>query len=382
MSRISIAFIANWDWVFFNFRLPLASAFESAGAEIFLICPRGEYFSEMEKLGFHMVEWKMERKSLGLLAELGAILNLRKILSRLAPDAVHNFTIKPILYGTIAARSLRIGPIINNFTGLGYLFSDGLKPKLLRLFVLPIMRMLLKSQEISTLFQNNQDQNNIVQRGIVAKERSAIIPGTGVDLSRFPSRTYRESGETIDILMASRLLTDKGVNEYFEAAQTIRASWPNVKFLLAGASDPGNPASVNNKQLEAWNSLNLVELLGHRSDMDRLLAHADIAVLPSYHEGVPLFLIEAAAAGLPIVASDIPGCRMVVTPGENGYLVPIKDSKSLASAIEKLLKNKSQRVQMGNQSREIAQAKFSIEKINERYVSFYRTLGIKLIPTL
>jgi glycosyltransferase involved in cell wall biosynthesis len=374
-----IAFIANWDWVYFNFRLPLVRALQSAGAEVFLVCPRGQYFSKLEELGYHMIEWKMSRRSLLPFKELKSVLGLRKILVKLNPDVVHNFTIKPVLYGTITARSLRIGKVINNFTGLGYLFSDGAKPFLLRLLVLPIMRRLLKSPTVNALFQNNSDRNNLIERDIAVEERAAIIPGTGVDLSRFPGKANQKTGRSLKVMMASRLLSDKGVVEYFEAAQLIRESHPEIKFLLAGAPDPGNPASINPKLIEDWKTLEVLDFLGHRSDMDQLLAEVDIAVLPSYHEGVPLFLIEAAAAGLPIVASDIPGCRMVVSQNNNGLLVPIRDSKELAKAIETLLLNRSLRIQMGKKSREIAHDRFSIERINQRYISYYKELGIDLI---
>ncbi len=371
-----VLIVSNWDWVLYNFRLPLARALMDAGLDVTLVCPPGKYTGAMARMGFRWEAWNLDRRSTFPLKEAGAVLELHKIYRRLRPAAVHHFTIKPILYGSLAARAAGVPLVINNFTGLGYLFSEAKKARVLRWVVMPMLRRVLSGEGFHTAFQNEADRARLVRLGVVDEEATTLIPGTGVDLRKYQPLEGGERKEPV-VLMAARLLWAKGLAEYVGAARILRERGVACRFLLAGEPDYGNPASVREDELEGWREEGVVELLGHRSDMPELLRGADVAVLPSsYFEGVPLFLLEAAATGLPLVASDIEGCRMVVEPGRNGYLVPCGDAETLADALEKLLVDAELRKRMGRESRRIAEERFNQRAILLEYVSLYHQLGV------
>lgn len=374
ISRVVLT--ANWDWVLFNFRLPLAGYLKDVGFEVILICPRGEYFEQIQSRGFTVIEWKLDRRSISPLNEIHAIRHLSRLYRELNPDLVHHFTIKPIVYGSIAARLARATAVVSNFTGLGFLFSEAALARFLRWLVSPVIRFAARGKRFATLFQNEHDRDLMLRYKLTSRDQSEVIPGTGVDLSRFKVRARRVEKRPVEVLMAARLLLDKGLAEYVEAAKSLKQRGVGVRFRIAGEIDEGNPAHVPADMLAGWKESDAVDFLGHRADMDELLRQADIAVLPSYHEGVPLFLIEAAAAGLPIVATDIPGCRMVVEEGQNGLLVPVKKADALADAIAKLALAGETRAEMGRRSRKIAEERFSIEQINQQYLDVYRKLGL------
>jgi len=371
-----VLLIANWDWVLYNFRLPLARALEEAGLDVILVCPPGEYFERIKEAGFQLVAWELERRSTSPFKEWSAMRHLVRLYRELKPDAVHHFTIKPIVYGSVAARLAGIPRVLNNFTGLGFLFTDTLKARLLRSLVAPVVRLAARGDRYVTLFQNEHDRDQLISHHVVQAERVFVIPGTGVDLEKFAVQRNRKARQAPVVLMAARLLLDKGVREFVEAASQMRQAGVAATFQLAGQIDEGNPAHVPPRVLEQWVAQGVVEFLGHRADMPELLRQADIAVLPSYHEGVPLFLLEAAASGLPIVATDIAGCRMVVQEGENGLLVPVGDAEALATALKRLIENPKLRVRMGDNSRMVAASKFSIDSILEQYLEVYRKFGI------
>ena len=373
-----ILFVANWDWVLYNFRLPLAEALQRDGLEVLLVCPAGIYTDRIQQAGFAWRPWSMRRKSMGLLQEAAALLDLTRIYREEAPDLVHHFTIKPCLYGSIAARMARVTRVLNNFTGLGFLFSDSRKAALLRLLLLPLMRVALNWRNARLVFQNRANQQVFEQVRLSAPGESVIIAGTGVDVERFSPASKTDSGEPL-CLMASRLLWDKGVGEYVAAAAYLLETGYSGAFWLAGERDPGNPACIPADQIEAWKQQGHVRFLGHRLDMPALLAQADIAVLPSYHEGVPLFLLEAAAAGLPLIGTDIEGCRTIIDEGENGHVVPVKDYKVLAGAIRHVGVDGALRQRMGERSRAIAESRFDKERIIKQYRSLYQSMGIRML---
>jgi len=374
-----ILLVANWDWVLFNFRLPLARMLLNEGLDVTLVCPRGEYTDRLLEGGFRWLDWRMQRRSTSPLREVGAIWDLRRVYHDEQPDLVHHFTIKPVFYGTLAARMAGVPRVINTFTGLGYLFSDAGKAASLRRLVVPLLRAALRSRDLQTIFQNPQDRESLLKLGIVSEARSHVIAGTGVDLARFrPSTEAPAAGEPPAVLMASRLLSDKGVEEFIAAAKALRAQGVHAAFWLAGSPDPGNPASIPDGLLQAWAADSPVELLGHRSDMPNLLRQAAVAVLPSYHEGVPLFLLEAAASGLPIVATDIEGCRAVVDHGVNGFLVPVRGSAALAERLRPLLVDEDLRRRMGQASRLIAEQRFDARSILAKYLELYHAMGVGL----
>lgn len=372
-----ILLVANWDWVLYNFRLPLAKELEKNGQNVILVCPPGRYTEKIQAEGLKWQSWELNRRSIYPWQEFASVIELYKIYRDLRPVAVHHFTIKPILYGSLAASFAQIDTVINNFTGLGYLFSDANKALWLRRLVLPILRRALRGKGFHTAFQNEQDRSHLVNLGVVKQEDTTIIPGTGVDLANYqPVGTAAISKDELVVFMAARLLWDKGLRVFIDAARGIKAMGIRARFLLAGEPDPGNLASVSDETLEDWLSEGVIELLGHRSDIPELLQDADVAVLPSHHEGVPLFLLEAAATGLPLVATDIEGCRMVIEEGRNGFLVPRDDIDEFTNKLKTLLLNPELRTQMGRESRRVAEERFDQRSILGQYMQLYRKLNI------
>jgi glycosyltransferase involved in cell wall biosynthesis len=371
MSQRRIAIVAHWDWVIWNFRLPLVEALVTRGDEVVLICPRGDYTSRFATTGATWVEWQVGRGRPSPLLELRSVIDLVRIYRRVRPTIVHHFTMKPVVYGSIAARVARVSRVVNSFTGLGYLFGNHEARRLRRLFV-PLARAALRRRGAVAIVQLDDDLDTLRRHRIIAPSAPAIvIPGSGVDLDTFhPVDSNRDQ---VTVVMACRLLADKGVRELVVAARALAA--PGRRFLLVGGLDPGNPASISSTELDAWRAEGIVELPGHVDDMPAVLRDADIAVLPSYHEGVPKFLLEAAASGLAIVASDIPGCRVVVQPGVTGLLVPPRSATALEAAIGVLLDDPARRTSYGLAARRLAEERFSIEAVVEQHLRIYDELA-------
>jgi glycosyltransferase involved in cell wall biosynthesis len=369
-----VLMVAHWDWVLYNFRLPLARALREKGFEVVFVCPYGEYVPKLKEEGFRWIHWAIVRRSLNPVRELIAILHLASIYQREQPQIVHHFTIKPNFYGSIAALLARRDKVINTFTGLGFLFSEHPLAIGLRSSVLPLAKLAFRASKGWSVFQNRQDLETCLRLRLVLPERVVVIDGSGVDTRRFhpnhDSPPDNHEHPTV-VLMAARLLWDKGVREFVEAARVLKARGLQVEFWLAGKPDNGNPMCVPEEFLKEWREEGLINWLGHRDDMPNLLQQVDIAVLPSYHEGVPRFLLEAAACGLPLVATDIEGCRVVVRDGVNGFLVPVKDPYALADAIETLIKKPELRRQMGIASRKIVEAEFDERIILNKWLALY-----------
>jgi glycosyltransferase involved in cell wall biosynthesis len=377
--------VANWDWVIYNFRLPLARSLRDHGYEVVLVFPYGKFLERIRREGFRCIHWPLDRGSLNPLRDGRALWQLARIYRRERPDIVHHFTIKPNLYGSLAARwsgfnHQRAGPsaVINTFTGLGFMFSDHPKARLLRPGLIPLLRYALHGPRTWTVFQNDWNRTFFLQRGWVPASRSTVIVGSGVDIHRFRPAAVEQgegpAGGPVTVLMACRILWDKGVGEFVQAARMLRQKGVPVRFRLVGGLDPGNPAHVPEERVRAWVREGLIEWLGPRDDMPELLRSAHVAVLPSYHEGAPRFLLEAAATGLPLVATDIEGCRTVVRHGENGFLVPVRDASALAEAIERLACDPALRERMGRASRAIAVDAFDEAKILAQWLALYRRI--------
>ncbi|MCC6443338.1 MAG: glycosyltransferase family 4 protein [Armatimonadetes bacterium] len=367
--------VSHWDWVLYNFRLPLARRLRDQGYEVIFVCPFGEYVEGLRSERFPCIHWQVSRRSLNPLREVGSVRHLIRIYRQEQPDLAHHFTIKPNLYGSIAAQRAKVPRIVNTFSGLGWLFSSSKLSSAIRLGVIPVLRKALHAPGVWTIFQNQEDMKSLLAIRAIPEDRCLIIAGSGVDTSRF-SYVVPLSGSNGNpvFLMACRLLKDKGVGEFVEAARLIRKRGGSARFWLAGALDKGNPACIAQESLTAWEQEGIVELLGQRGDMPDLLRQVDAAVLPSYHEGVPRFLLEAASAGLPLVATDIEGCRMVIEEGVNGFRVPIRNAEKLAEALWKLAKDASLRLRMGRASRDIAVRRFDESQILSQFEQLYADL--------
>lgn len=374
---MKVALVASTDWSLFNFRLPLALGLRNAGLEVLLVSAPGPYVRRLEELGFRHVPWNLKRSSLNPVSEAGAVLDLRRIYRAEQPDAVQHFTIKPIFHGSLAAASVGVSLVINTFTGVGFPYLDKPDNRLLRPVLSPILRKLLSRPGTHTVFYNSEDRDLLLSHSVVRTDNSSVIPGSGVDTRRFaPTEEGARPDRLITVVMAARLLWDKGVKEFVDAARILSRGDPAYRFVLAGHGGAGSRLCVPPEQLDAWQAESVVELPGHVEDMPALLAGADIAVLPSHHEGLPRFLLEAAATGLPLVGSDDPGCRRVIEDGVNGLVVPIRDASALAEAISALASDETLRRRMGLSGRSKAVTEFNLDVVVGAYLGLYQQLGV------
>lgn len=377
---MKIIFFANTDWYLYNFRRALARSVRQAGCDLLLLSPDGQYSARLREAGFDWRPAPMDRRSLNPLRELQLLWWLCKLFRKERPDLVHCFTIKCVIYGAIAARFAGIEARVNSVAGMGYVFtSSGPRARILRPVVRTLMRLLLGGGKARLILQNSDDVSLFLASRLVDGSRVRLIKGSGVDCSRFTARADAsawEGGRPARVLVACRLLWDKGIAEYIAAARKLKRERRPIHFLLAGESDPGNPAAVPHAYLREWVSEGAVEWLGHVDDMRTLLASVDIVALPSYREGLPKGLIEAAACGLPIVTTDVPGCREVVTDGVDGLLVPAGDADALASAIARLAENPRLAASMGKAARQKAMAEFAEEKVVGATMDVYREISL------
>jgi glycosyltransferase involved in cell wall biosynthesis len=319
----------------------------------------------------------MSRRSLNPWREARILWTLWRLYRKVKPDIVHHFTIKCVVYGGLAARASGERAIVSAVTGMGYVFSgEEWLARLLRPLVRQLLYFAMGGPRSRLIVQNPDDRRSVVDDGLIDISRVRLIAGSGVDTERYRPRTdrSRQSGRPASVVFAARLLRDKGLFEYVQAARALKAEGLDVRFLVAGEPDVGNPASVSDEQLLAWRAEGSATFLGHVQDMPALMAAADVAVLPSYHEGLPRSLIEAAAAGLPIVTTDAPGCREIVEDGVNGFLVPVRDGAALAAAIRKLVSNPALAARMGAASREKALARFDERIVLANTLAVYREL--------
>lgn len=371
-----IFLVSRCAWTLYNFRAGLIHALKDTGHIVVAAGAGGDgYESKVESLGIVYVRLPIDKRGMHPGADLKLFWNLYRWYRRERPDIVHHFTIKPVIYGSIAARIAGVPKIVNTVTGLGYVFTEE-KGFLLRTVVKLIYRLALSCATF-TFFQNKEDQALFLKKHMVSYKKSGLLRGSGVDIKRFsPQYGLNKSKvilheKSLTFLMIARLLRHKGVYEFVEAARLLKLNYKDVKFQLLGGRDERNPSVVSKKDLEIWKKEGVVEWLGEAEDIRPLLADADVVVLPSYREGTPRSLLEAAAMGKPLVASDVVGCREVVEDGMNGFLVPPKDGVSLAVAMEKMIQNPRLCFQMGMAGREKIVREFDEVKVVEKIINFY-----------
>jgi glycosyltransferase involved in cell wall biosynthesis len=371
MSKIVL--VANTDWYLYNFRLAFARRLRALGNEVILVTPPGNFCSQFTQEGFRWISWRLERRAISPWKELRAIWLLYQIYKQENPKLVHHHTIKVVLYGSYAAWFAQIPGIVNSIAGLGYVFleSDFLS-RLIKGLITPFYKQIHKLQLCLHVFENQPDRQYFLESGFTTISQSWLIESVGVNPEKFFHVPEME-GPPI-VLFAGRMLWDKGVSIFIEAARLLKSK-VNARFVLAGQPDPGNPATVTETQLRDWQTEGVVEWWGWQPNMQDVFARSHIVTLPtSYGEGVPTVLIEGAACGRPLVGSDIPGCRAVIVPGKNGFLVPENDPKALAEAVEGLILNPDLRRTMGNQGRRIFLDKFTDDKVNSALIDVYNYL--------
>lgn len=313
-------------------------ALKEKGHEVILLSPDGPYGKRLQSLGFRWQAAPMERLSLNPWRELKLIWWVMKFLKDNQVDLIHGFTIKCAVYGGLAGRLAGVKRKVSSVAGLGFVFiSQSLKARLLRPVVRQLLRLSLGGKGSKLILQNSDDVALFEKSGIVEPSTILLIRGSGVDCNKFFPNDALRSNTEIHIVLPARMLYDKGVDEFVEAAKSLKPKYPQTRFILAGGPDLGNPASVSDEQLQAWANEGYVEVLGHVENMVQLFQTSHITVLPSYREGLPKGLIEAAACESALVTTDVPGCREVVTHEEDGLLVPVRDWQALAKALERLV---------------------------------------------
>lgn len=371
-----IVLFANTEWYLYNFRLSLAKALRDEGHDLLLISPPGPYGERLKELGFNWQPVPMTRRSLNPFRELGLLVHLVRLFRKQHIDLVHGFTIKSAVYGSLAARLAGIPGRINAVAGMGYVFSSSdLKARLLRPFVRLALRLAFAGDHSRLILQNPDDVAVFTRSALMPVEHIRLVLGSGVDCSRFsPSSNKKLDSNPATVLFAARLLWDKGVAEFIEAIRQLRAGGTDAKFVIAGEPDEGNPAAVPTADIHAWQREGLVEWLGHVDDMAALYRSVDIMVLPSYREGLPKGLIEAAACALPIITTDVPGCREVVDHELTGLLVEPRRPEAVAQTIERLAGDAQLRARMGRAGREKMLAQFDEQIVIRQTLSVYAEL--------
>ena len=375
-----VLFVVASDWYFWCHWMGIAKCVKDAGFDVYVTTPTGKYVPLIEAEGLKHIALPMDRQGRNPLRDIKSLVALSKIVKELRPALVHTVAIKPILYGALAAKLARVPAVVHAMPGMGYVFvNNQLLARVLRHGVALGFKVAFSGQGVRVIIQNPDNLETWIERGVVRRDRAVVIRGVGIDTKRF-APSIAPDGPPLVILPA-RLLYDKGVAEYVEAARILKRRGVSARFALVGEGDPGNPASVPPEDTKRWEREGVVELFGWRDDMPAVLAEAAIVCLPSYGEGLPTALLEAASCAKPLVATDVFGCREVVKDGKNGFLVPAKDAGALADALEELISNPELRARMGAAGRKLVEDEFSLERVAERTLSVYRELLPKDLGT-
>jgi glycosyltransferase involved in cell wall biosynthesis len=369
-----ILLVVNAPEFFLSHRLPLAVAAKEAGYEVDVASAFGRGVDKINAQGFSHHTVSFVRSGQNPLVELNTLIQLVRLFHREKPDLVHLITIKPVLYGGLATRIAGISSVVAAVSGLGTVFvADSIVAKLRKWLVKLLYAMAFNQKRLAVIFQNPDDRDTLLSAGALRKDETRMIRGSGVRLADYPYLLEPE-GKPV-VVMAARLLRDKGVFEFVGAANILRERGVDVDMRLVGSSDPGNLNSVTEAELECWEKEGVVTLLGYRTDIAHQYASANVVCLPSYYgEGLPKCLVEAAACGRAVVTTDHPGCRDAIRPDESGLLVPIKNSVALADAIQQLVGSPELRQRMGEAGRALAEEAFAIEKIVGQHLRIYEEL--------
>jgi len=363
---MKIVLFANTDWYLFNYRLPLARALRDLGHEVVLLSPPGRYVTRLEGEGFRWQSFPLEGKGTNPLAEIAVVARLARVLGSEKPDVLHNFTIKPMIYGSLVARMTGIRRVVNAVEGLGFVFSGG--QAALRAVVTFLYRIGLRGTTV--VFHNSDDREVFLKRHLIGEENAELIPSVGVDMDVF--RAGPEPERDPVVMLTGRLLRSKGVPEFVEAAKRLRQNGVRARFVLVGGPFLDNPESVTAEEISDWEKSGWIEYWGWHDDMADVYPKAAVVCLPTaYKEGLPRSLLEAGACGRPVVATDIPGCRAIVRHGENGLLVEPHNVDALVEALKTLLNDRALRQTMGLRGREIVGREFSVETIIARTLRLY-----------
>jgi glycosyltransferase involved in cell wall biosynthesis len=370
MKVKSILYVTNVDWFFISHRLAIAEEAQRNGFEVILASEDTGRSQEIKDKGIQFINLPLSRSGTNPINEFKTLINFYKIYYKIKPDIIHHITLKPVIYGSIIAKLLNVKCIINAVSGLGYNFTEGRKSMIAK-----IMLNLMKygfNRKLSVIFQNKDDFKELSELNILSADNNIyFIKGSGVNLQEFYP-TNLPSFEKIRIVLPSRMLLDKGVKEFHEAAIILKEKYfDKIQFVLAGMADEDNKAGLSSRILKQWDDLDYFKWVGHQKNIFEVYKNAHIVVLPSYREGMPRTLIEACAMGRAIITTDAIGCKECVDEGLNGLKVPVKDSQSLANAIEFLVNSPNIIIEMGIASRAKAEKEFDINSVIKTHLEIY-----------
>lgn len=375
--RKRLLFVVNLDLYFVLHRLPIADAAVRSGYETHIAANMTDQTKILERRGLIVHPLKFDRSSQGLYSNVTAFFEFYRLFKAIKPDIVHLITIKPVIFGGIAARLTRVPAVVSAIPGLGFVFvSRGILAMGRRWIVAWLYRLAFKHRRLRVIFENSSDQNILLKIAKLHVENSVVVPGVGVDTAHYRPRPLPSSMPVA--MMASRLLVDKGVREFAQAARCLRESArvaKNARFVLVGELDADNPASLGANELKQWTSRGWLEYWGHSNAMPKVLAAAHVVILPSFYgEGLPRVLCEAAACGRAVITTDHPGCRDAIEPDVSGLLVPVRDAHALANTIEQLLNDPVRCATMGRAGRVLAVRTFDVHRIMSMHTEIYHQL--------
>ena len=365
-----LLFLVNSSSYFLSHRLGIAIEAKKQGYEVHIASPEDGCEDTFKIKGLMHHKLPISRTSINIFSEIKAFLNIYFLIKKINPDLLHLITIKPVIYGGIISRLIQIKGVVSAVPGLGYVYiSKGTRAAILRFFINYFYKVSFSKKSLKIIFQNKDDMNKLRLAVGFDPIKSVIIKGSGVDLDEFKSTPLPEGRPVIS--MISRLQEDKGVKEFARAAQMIKERKIEADFWLIGDTDSSYPSPILIEDLQEWENKGFLRLLGYRKDINILMGNSKIIVLPSYREGLPKVLLEAAACGRPVITTDVPGCRAAIEDGKTGLLVPPRDSSSLADKIEYLLGNKELLKKMGNAGRKLAEENFSLDKVVSAHLKIY-----------
>lgn len=365
-----IVYFITEDWAFLSHRLPLARAARDAGWEVVIATHVTTKAELIEQEGFLLEPIPLDRGGTNPWRELKALVALASVLIRHRPDILHCVAVKPVIYGNLIAWLTRQKATVSALAGMGYAYTAGSpKVRALRFLLSTLLRLLLRRPNHRLIVQNEDDRDLMLKLGAATPETIVLIPGSGVDLEALPALPPPDNDPPIFALVA-RMLADKGVREAVQAMISV-----DGLLWLVGSPDPHNPSSIDERELRGWEMAGKVRWLGHRNDIAEIWRQADVAVLPSYREGTPKALLEAAACGRPIVTTDVVGCRQVIENGVEGFVVPARSSHGLGEAMQRLAVDKDLRHKMGLAARKRAEERFGQERVVAMHFEIYRSLS-------
>ena len=368
-----LLFVVTEDWYFCSHRLLLAKAAREAGYDVVVATRVDRHGGQIEDAGLRLFPLALKRAGKGAVSELRTIGQLMALYRRERPDLIHHVAMKPVIYGSLAARLAGVKGVVNALGGLGYVFrSEGGRARAMRRMLQPALRSAFAPACTRVIVQNEDDRAQILSLRLAEAGSICLIPGSGVDLNLYQSATAQSEAPLV--ILPARLLRDKGVEEFVAAAQALRAEGVKARFVLVGRPDPANPESVSQRQVDEWVAQGIVEAWGWHEDMPSVYRQAQIVCLPTYHEGFPKTLLEAAASQCAIVTTNIPGCNDIVREGETGWLVPPKRVPELIAALRTAIQDPELRAHYGSNAYRRVEAHYAIDRVVADTLRLYRDL--------